>query len=154
MSPRIMMGLFSRHKSPPTTSFGHASFFDFLSITHGEFVRILFLRIASGFFEDFSKGNQVSEAILEMSSNLVPPQVVVDTPRPQHPADGAVQADCKGLISISLSNFVRPSRVPQGKRPQIAFKVASSQPTSKSEAQEKVSRSIPAFAFPTADFNV
>ncbi|CAI2339226.1 unnamed protein product [Caenorhabditis sp. 36 PRJEB53466] len=39
-----------------------------------------------------------------MSSNLVPPQVFVDTPRPHN--KGSNSEDFNGLISVSLSNFV------------------------------------------------
>ncbi|CAL2033053.1 unnamed protein product [Caenorhabditis brenneri] len=39
-----------------------------------------------------------------MSSNLVPPQVFVDTPRPHN--SGSSADDFNGLISVSLSNFV------------------------------------------------
>ncbi|CAE17721.1 uncharacterized protein CELE_C33B4.4 [Caenorhabditis elegans] len=40
-----------------------------------------------------------------MSSNLAPPQVFVDTPRPHNKGSNAAD-DFTGLISVSLSNFV------------------------------------------------
>uniref|UniRef100_A0A1I7T7F7 Uncharacterized protein n=1 Tax=Caenorhabditis tropicalis TaxID=1561998 RepID=A0A1I7T7F7_9PELO len=43
-----------------------------------------------------------------MSSNLVPPQVFVDTPRPHN--QGSNADDFNGLISVSLSNFVGDQR--------------------------------------------
>ncbi|PAV61725.1 hypothetical protein WR25_11146 [Diploscapter pachys] len=51
-----------------------------------------------------------------MSANLVPPKVIVNTPRPQHEDEKETNAEFNGVISITLSNFVnRPkSPVPNG----------------------------------------
>uniref|UniRef100_A0A8R1DYP6 Uncharacterized protein n=1 Tax=Caenorhabditis japonica TaxID=281687 RepID=A0A8R1DYP6_CAEJA len=45
-----------------------------------------------------------------MSANLVPPQVFVDTPRPQR---NNAADDFNGLISVSLSNFVGQHQHPK-----------------------------------------
>ncbi|CAI5440810.1 unnamed protein product [Caenorhabditis angaria] len=50
-----------------------------------------------------------------MSTNLVPPQVIVDTPRPKD-QNGEFENGAAGLISVSLSNFVNSTAKSPGSK--------------------------------------
>ncbi|CAB3404576.1 unnamed protein product [Caenorhabditis bovis] len=61
-----------------------------------------------------------------MSTNLVPPQVLVDTPRPQN--DKSEAENYNGMISISLSKFTQSIPKPSNSTSSSSSRKKSSSP--------------------------